>query len=73
MLGKTSLNGDNKLAASLLALMISTASILLYFWVQGIKLTKVAMLLNFCTGRNNFFSNVLADYEGRTVEELKKG
>ncbi len=72
LLGKDVI-GDYNIIFGLLAFMITTAVSLMYFWVQGLNLTKVTMLINFCTGRNNLFSNILAEYEGRTEEDLIKG
>ncbi len=65
--------GDYNLMYIFAVLMLALPSIILYVWMQGAELTKFSMIRNFCTGRNSFMSNIVADYSGRTQADLDQG
>ena len=65
--------GDKNLACGIGLFMVTTSTLVMYSWNTGLGLTKVTMLDNFCTGRNNLMSNVIAEYQGRTRDMRLQG
>ncbi len=65
--------GDQNLMYIVATAMLATPIAVIYFWIPGMELRGVAVMLNFCTGNTDFMNNVLADYSGRTIAMVRKG